>query len=257
MIAEITTGPVPVPRRSSVHPTPIVALDVPDADAALALVRRLPGAEWVKVGLQLFTAAGPSIVRALRDEGLHVFLDLKLHDIPNTVAGAVQAAGALGVELLTVHASGGAAMLRAARAAAGEQGSGGPRLLAVTLLTSLSQREVAENWGRESVATGDEVSRLTALAHAAGMDGVVASVHELASIRAAWGRDLIVLTPGIRLPGEAPGDQTRVATPGEAARLGADFLVVGRSVTAAPDPAAAFESVLAQLSGPHAADTGS
>jgi orotidine-5'-phosphate decarboxylase len=222
--------------------TPILALDVPDAAAAFALLDRVgPSADFVKVGLQLFTAEGPAVVRALHERGCRVFLDLKLHDIPNTVAQAVRSAASLGVDLLTLHASGGAAMMRAARAAAGDRG---PKLLAVTLLTSLSAEEAAEAWGRDSVTAEAEVERLARLAHACGLDGVVASVHELAAIRRTLPRDFRVLTPGIRLSGDDAGDQARVATPAEAVRLGADYLVIGRSVTAAPDPAAALRSVL-------------
>ncbi|CAN5838555.1 orotidine-5'-phosphate decarboxylase [soil metagenome] len=220
---------------------PILALDVPTPERALALVGEIPGALWVKVGLQLFTASGPGVVRALRERGHRVFLDLKLHDIPNTVARAVEAAAALEVELLTVHASGGSAMLRAAQAAAG--GAGGPRLLAVTLLTSLSGAEVGEAWGRAAVSPVVEVRRLAALAREAGLAGVVASVHEVPQIREEAGAELLVLTPGIRLAGDDAGDQARVATPAEAARLGIDFIVIGRTVTAAPDPAAAWARV--------------
>jgi orotidine-5'-phosphate decarboxylase len=227
---------------------PILALDVPDAAAAFALLDRVgPAADFVKVGLQLYIAEGPSVVRALQDRGCRVFLDLKLHDIPNTVAHAVKSAGGLGVELLTVHASGGAAMMRAARAAAGQDG---PALLAVTVLTSLSAAETAEAWGRDAVTAEAEVERLARLAHGCGMDGVVASVHELPVIRAALPRELRVLTPGIRLAGDDAGDQTRVATPAEAVRLGADYLVIGRSVTAAADPAAAMRAVLDDIGAP-------
>jgi orotidine-5'-phosphate decarboxylase len=228
--------------------TPILALDVPDAASAFALLERVgPGADFVKVGLQLFTAEGPEVVRALHGRGCRVFLDLKLHDIPNTVASAVRSAAALGVELLTLHASGGAAMMRAARAAAGDRG---PALLAVTVLTSLSAQETAEAWGRDAVTAEAEVERLARLAHACGMDGVVASVHELPAIRRALPRTFRVLTPGIRLAGDDAGDQTRVATPAEAARLGADYLVIGRSVTAAANPAAAMGAVLNELRAP-------
>jgi orotidine-5'-phosphate decarboxylase len=228
-------------------PIPIVALDVPDQQGALVLAERIgPRAEWVKVGLQLFTAAGPGVVRALRERGRRVLLDLKLHDIPNTVGRAVESAAALGVDLLTLHASGGRAMLRAAREAAGADG---PRLFAVTVLTSLSAEELAEAWGRGGLSAEEEVGRLARLAADTGMDGVVSSVHEAARIRAEAGERLRILTPGIRLAGDAPGDQARVATPADAARAGAEFVVVGRSVTAAPDPAAAFQAVLEQLSG--------
>ena len=231
------------------RPVPIIALDVPDAARAHALLDRLgPSADFVKVGLQLFVAEGPSVVREMRERGCRVFLDLKLHDIPNTVAKATGSAAALGVELLTVHAGGGAAMLRAARSAAGEIGAGGPALLAVTVLTSLSGAELGEAWGRGAVDTGAEVERLAALAAASRMDGVVASVHEIAAVRRA-GDGLRVLTPGIRLAGDDAGDQTRVATPAEAARLGADYVVLGRSVTAAADPAAALARAVVELGG--------
>lgn len=225
---------------------PILALDVAGAREAIALAERVPRAGFVKVGLQLFVAAGPDVVRTLRGTGRRVFLDLKLHDIPNTVARAVESAATLGVEMLTLHAAGGGAMLRAARAAAGEPGEG-PALMAVTVLTSLAAPELGEAWGRDAVRMEDEVARLAAISRDAGMDGVVASVHELAPIRARVGSSLRVLTPGIRLSGDAAGDQARVATPAEAARLGVDYLVIGRSVTAAPDPAAAFDRVIEEI----------
>lgn len=225
-------------------PIPIIALDVPDAASAFALLERIgPGADFVKVGLQLFTAEGPPVVRALRERGMRIFLDLKLHDIPNTVAHAVRSAGALEVDLLTVHASGGAAMLRAAaEAAAGS----GVSLLGVTVLTSLAEAELAEAWGRDRVAAGEEVARLAGIAAECGVPGVVASVHEIEAVhRAAPG--MRVLTPGIRLAGDDAGDQARVATPGDAARLGANYVVLGRSITAAPDPAAALERAIREM----------
>ena len=225
------------------RPIPIIALDVPTrADAESLLDRLGPSAEFVKVGLQLFTAEGPDVVRAMRGRGCRVFLDLKLHDIPNTVAHAVRSAARLGVDLLTVHASGGAAMMRAAREA-----DAGIGLLGVTLLTSLSADEVAQAWGRDGVDAGAEVERLARLSQACGMDGVVASVAEVPIIRRATGGDFRVLTPGIRLAGDAAGDQARVATPGEAARLGSDYVVLGRSVTAAADPAQALRRAINEL----------
>ena len=226
------------------HPTPIVALDVPDAASALALLDRLgTAAAFVKVGLQLFTAEGPEVVRELRGRNLRIFLDLKLHDIPNTVAQAVKSAVALEVELLTVHASGGASMLRAAAdAAAGTALT----LLGVTVLTSLDERELGEAWGREGVQMEGEVERLARLAASAGIPGVVASVREIPAIRRA-APGLRVLTPGIRLAGDAPGDQSRTATPAEAATLGADYVVLGRSVTAADDPAEALARAVEEL----------
>lgn len=226
--------------------TPILALDVPDASAAFALLDRLPAADFVKVGLQLYTAEGPEIVRELRRRGRRVFLDLKLHDIPNTVAGAVRSAAALDVQLLTVHAVGGAAMLKAAATAA-DEASDGLRLLAVTVLTSLTGAELEGVWGRSVVDVETEVIRLATLARDSGIPGVVASVKETSRIRSAFGADLRILTPGIRLPGDAVGDQARVATPADAVRLGSDYLVIGRTVTAAADPLAAYDRVLADL----------
>jgi orotidine-5'-phosphate decarboxylase len=231
-----------VPVAGATHRAePILALDVPGGEEALALADRLPEAGFVKVGLQLYTAAGPEIVRELRARGRRVFLDLKLHDIPNTVAGAVASAAGLGVELLTVHAGGGSAMLRAAARAAGETSL---RLLGVTVLTSFTPAGLAEAWGREEgLSVEREVVRLAALCGESGIHGLVASVRELSAIRAALGDAPRVLTPGIRLAGDSAGDQARVATPAEAVRLGADYIVIGRTVTAAADPAAAWERV--------------
>jgi orotidine-5'-phosphate decarboxylase len=256
MITDVSSGPgARLAPSAAGRTTPILALDVASGRDALDLVRRVERAEFVKVGLQLFTAEGPSVVTSLRDLGRRVFLDLKFHDIPNTVARAVESAARLGVELLTLHASGGTEMLKAARSAAGAH-AGGPRLMAVTMLTSLSEPELAFAWGRDRVRAQEEVARLARLAADAGMDGVVASVHEIAAIRSAAGGSLAVLTPGIRLSGDAAGDQSRVATPGEAARAGADYIVVGRSVTAVADPAAAFDRLLAELAGTPAAEQG-
>lgn len=237
-------------RTGSRRAQPILALDVATAADALALVERVPAADFVKVGLQLYTAEGPAVVRALRERGRRIFLDLKLHDIPNTVARAVASAARLEVDLLTLHASGGAAMMKAAAAAA----ASGPRLLAVTVLTSFTAEGLAEAWGRDGVRVEDEVVRLARLARESGVPGVVASVHEVRPIREALGEEIHILTPGIRLAGDDVGDQARVATPAEALRLGSDYLVIGRTVTAAADQAAAYERVLAELSGPeHAA----
>lgn len=225
----------------------VVALDVPDARGALALVERLgPAADFYKVGLELFTAEGPGIVRELRGRGKRVFLDLKLHDIPSTVAGAVASASRLEVELLTVHTGGGPSMLKAAAEAAG---SGGPRLLGVTLLTSLSAAEVEVTWGRTLQSMRDEVIRLAELALECGLPGVVASPLEAEAIRRRVGGKLLIVTPGIRLPGGDTHDQTRMATPAGAVEAGADLLVVGRAVTAAPDPVAAYREILAQAAG--------
>lgn len=223
-------------------PHVIVALDVAERGRALEMVDRL-GAEgdFYKVGLELYTRAGPDIVRALRERGKRVFLDLKLHDIPNTVGRAVEAAAGLDVELLTVHATGGVAMLRAAAEAACDAEM---KVLAVTLLTSLEPRDVAEVWGRPVGSVPDEVLRLAELGVRAGVHGFVSSVHEAGALRASIGDGAYLVTPGIRLAGGDAHDQARVATPADAARAGADAVVVGRAVTAAPDPAAALARVL-------------
>ena len=220
----------------------IVALDVPDRGRALAMVDGL-GAHgtFYKVGLELYTREGPGVVRALRERGKRVFLDLKLHDIPNTVARAVAAAVDLEVDLLTVHATGGLAMLRAAADAA--RGSE-LRVLAVTLLTSLDRQGVAEVWGRPVESVADEVRRLAELGVRGGVDGFVSSAHEVAALRGALGERPYLVTPGIRLAGGDAHDQARVATPAEARAAGASALVVGRAVTAAQDPGAALGQVL-------------
>jgi orotidine-5'-phosphate decarboxylase len=223
-----------------------VALDVSHAEEALALVDRLPRADFFKVGLQLYTAAGPGLVRSLKDRGLDVFLDLKLHDIPNTVAGAVRSAADLGVDLLTIHVSGGLAMLRSAAAVA-DSARHRVQLFGVTVLTSLGPEELAHAWGRPVVDVAAEGARLAQLADRSGMTGVVCSLHEVHAIRAATRSDFPVLTPGIRRPGDLAGDQARIGTPRDALTLGVDYLVLGRTVTAAPDPAAAFDEVLTAL----------
>lgn len=231
----------------------IVALDVPSADDARALVRRIGDqGDFYKVGLELYTRAGPDFVRELTAAGKRVFLDLKLHDIPNTVASAVRAASDLGVDLLTVHAVGGPSMLEAAVEAAGEERvareeSSALRLLAVTVLTSLDAEELGGVWGRTTVSVPDEVRRLTDLVVRARVHGVVCSAVEAAGVRAAAPPELVIVTPGIRPAGADVGDQKRVATPAAAVRAGADYLVLGRAVTRAPDPAAALANVLAEI----------
>ncbi|MGB5526975.1 MAG: orotidine-5'-phosphate decarboxylase [Gemmatimonadota bacterium] len=230
-------------------PEVIVALDYPDPDSAFELVERLPKSTWYKVGLELFTRSGPPVVRRLVDEGRHVFLDLKLHDIPNTVAGATRAAAAMGVRLLTLHASGGEAMLRAAAAAVREenQRSGGDtRLLAITVLTSLDDASLSSVMG-EGSGVEQAVGRLAGLARESGVHGVVSSVGECRAVKLACGPDFLVVTPGIRLSGEGAQDQKRVATPAVAKSAGADFLVVGRSITRAEDPAAVLERIRAEV----------
>ena len=225
--------------------TLIIALDRPDTAQAIDLVDRLgDDADYYKVGAELFTVAGPAVVHALRERGKRVFLDLKYHDIPNTVASAVRAARALGVELLTVHAAGGETMLRAAAEAAGEDG---PRIVAVTLLTSLSAADVEQVWGRPVQSLRGEVDRLAALALASGLHGVVASPLEVEALKRRHGAGFIVVTPGVRPAGAARDDQSRTATAGDAARAGADYLVVGRPVHAAADPVAALRALRDEL----------
>jgi orotidine-5'-phosphate decarboxylase len=221
----------------------IVALDVSSAEEARALVDRLSGRVGMfKIGSQLFTAAGPAFVRELSARGEKVFLDLKYHDIPNTIAGAVSAACQLGVSLVDVHALGGREMLEAAVSALPAMGA---RLLAVTILTSMNEHGHGEIGLEGHVA--DSVRRLARLSCDAGLDGVVASPHEVGQVREACGRDFLIVTPGIRPAGSEAGDQARAATPRAALDAGADLLVVGRPITAAPDPARAVEKLISEL----------
>ena len=223
----------------------IVALDVSSAAAAKKIVAAVgDSARFFKVGLQLYTAEGPPIVRDLVASGRQVFLDLKLHDIPNTVAAAVKEACKLGVSMLTVHASGGTNMLRAAVEAA-RNTNASPIILAVTVLTSLDNRDLEHSGVRGNVV--DQVSRLAALAIAGGCHGVVASALEAATLRAELGDDFLIVTPGVRPPGRDHGDQARVVTPAEAIAAGATYIVVGRPITEANDPAAEAREILAQI----------
>ncbi|MEP6620715.1 MAG: orotidine-5'-phosphate decarboxylase [bacterium] len=228
---------------------PIVALDVASPGDAFALARQLSGdCHFFKVGSALFTAAGPTIVRELRDRlGADVFLDLKFHDIPNTVAGSVRSAVALGARLVTVHASGGRAMLEAAQEAATSAGSEGCGILGVTVLTSLDDSSLASSWGRDSLHVADEVLRLAGECAEAGLHGLVCSGHEAEGVNRAYGDKLAILVPGIRMEGGDAHDQRRVVTPHGAQRAGARYVVLGRVVTAAKDPRAAFRQVLMDL----------
>lgn len=225
--------------------TLIVALDHESGADALRLVDRLGDlVTFYKVGSPLFTREGPGFVRALKERGLSVFLDLKFHDIPNTVAHAVGSAADLGVDLVTLHTTGGASMMRAAAAAAGNNG---PRLVGVTVLTSFGADDILTTWGKEVRSIREEVTRLADLAHQSGLHGVVASALEADVIRRHHGPDFVIVTPGIRPPGAAAGDQVRVATPGDAARAGADYIVVGRPIIAAADPVAVAREVVEDL----------
>jgi orotidine-5'-phosphate decarboxylase len=223
----------------------IVALDVPKAEAARALVDRLAGhVGMFKVGSQLFTAAGPDLVHEIVGRAEKVFLDLKFHDIPNTVAGAVASASRLGVSLVDVHGLGGRAMMEAGVGALPAMGT---RLLAITILTSHDEESLGEIGVNGSMA--DSVRRLAQLAKEAGTDGAVASPHEVALVREACGSDFLIVTPGIRPAGAARGDQARAATPAAALAAGADYIVVGRPITEATDPAAAADAIVREMGG--------
>jgi orotidine-5'-phosphate decarboxylase len=223
----------------------IVALDVPDAASASALVTRLDGhCNWFKVGLELFVAAGPSVLNPLLKNGHSIFLDLKFNDIPNTVAAAVRSAAALGVRMLTVHAAGGPAMLAAAHAAL-DGLADPPELLAVTVLTSMDPAQLAAVGLNRSPA--GQVELLARMGLSAGIRGFVCSPHEVASLRALAGPKGVLVTPGVRPAGSETGDQRRIATPAEALRNGASYLVVGRPITRAPDPAQAAEAILSEM----------
>ena len=224
----------------------IVALDVPSWQQARDLVAELsPVVGFFKIGMELFTAVGPKAVEAVQAAGGRVFLDLKYHDIPNTVKGAVAAAASLGVDMMTVHASGGAAMLQAATAGA-LQVSKPPVLLGVTVLTSIDA-ETLQSELHIRAGLAEQVVHLGKMAIDSGLQGIVASPLEIANLREALGEETIIVTPGIRPPWEKRDDQRRVATPREALALGADYLVIGRPITAATDPKAAATKILAEL----------
>ncbi len=224
----------------------IVVLDYPNAAEAMRLVERLdPALCRVKVGKELFTAAGPALVELLVARGFDVFLDLKYHDIPNTVAGACRAAAKLGVWMVNVHASGGRAMLAAAREAIDQSGPNKPLLIGVTVLTSFASADLAEIG-----VSGDakqQVMRLATLCHAARLDGVVCSAEEAPMLREAFGPEFLKVTPGIRLAEDAKGDQQRVVTPVDAIKMGASYLVIGRSITGAADPIRRLQEINQQL----------
>lgn len=240
----MTTSTTPDPRI-------IVALDYANAADALAIVDRLaPELCRLKVGKELFTRSGPELVRALVGRGFDVFLDLKFHDIPNTVAQACRAAAELGVWMVNVHAQGGRKMMTAARAALDDAGAGAggrrPLLIAVTVLTSLGVEDLAEVGLSGSPA--DNVLRLATLARDSGLDGVVCSPQEAAALAASLGPAFRLVTPGVRPAGASTDDQKRVMTPGQAIAAGAHYLVIGRPITQAPDPIAALRAIAAEIS---------
>jgi orotidine-5'-phosphate decarboxylase len=223
----------------------IVALDLPNATAARKVVDQLGEmVVFYKVGLQLFVAEGPALVRELAASGKQIFLDLKLHDIPNTVASAVRSLGDLNIRMLTVHAMGSGKMLHAAAEAAARLPAT-PIVLAVTVLTSMDEADLREI--QIQVPVQQEVLHLASLAQAAGCGGIVASPHEAAIVRAAMGPTMAIVTPGVRPTGSAPGDQARLATPLQAISSGASHIVVGRPITEALNPARAAEAILAEL----------
>ena len=227
----------------------IIALDVGTKREALALAEALNDARVFKIGLELFTAEGPALLEEAVRLGKKPFLDLKYHDIPNTVSGAVRSATRKGVYMLTLHTSGGAEMMAAAARAAREESAGTgeqrPTLLGVTVLTSLKDEELRRIGFAHAVA--DQVLRLAVLAKDSGLDGVVCSPHEIESIKRECGDDFLVVTPGIRPAWAAAQDQKRIMTPAEAIGKGADYLVIGRPITGAPSPQEAFLKVLAEL----------
>lgn len=250
----MTPSPRPTGTRTKVatrqqpaasrKPIPIVALDFPRADLALAMVDRLGDAcKFYKVGGELFTAAGPQVVQALRALGKDVFLDLKLYDIPNTVRGAAKSAATIGARLLTVHATGGREMIAAAVEGAGDKCG----VLGVTILTSLDAAILREAWGRKSLEIYGEVLRLAGECAAVGAHGVVCSGLEAQKISAKYGEKLKLLVPGIRPAGGKTDDQKRTVTASEAAKAGANYIVLGRMITEAKDPPNELRSVMKTL----------
>ena len=222
----------------------ILALDFPTQAEALSLVKNLAGCvSFYKIGLQLYIAAGPDVVRAVAETGAKIFLDLKLHDIPNTVAKAVAAAGELGVQMLTVHLSGGSVMLNAAVAAKSPSLS----LVGVTILTSATQETLRETGVPSPIQ--DQVLRLADLGKVAGLDGLITSPQEVRALRERLGNEIKLVTPGVRPTWAEANDQQRFTTPSEALKAGADYLVIGRPITAAPNPSEAVERLLGEIAG--------
>jgi orotidine-5'-phosphate decarboxylase len=228
--------------------TPIVALDVESAGVAVRLVEELGDlCRFYKIGSELYTAEGPAVVRQVQERGASVFLDLKFHDIPNTVRGAVRSAAHLGVQLLSIHATGGRPMLEAAVEGVREAAAN-CEIFGVSVLTSMDSRALSVAWGRPVSSIPDEVLRLGQLAIDAGIHGIVCSGEEAAAVRAKFGNSLATLVPGVRLAGGDRQDQRRVVTPRQAAAAGASYIVIGRPVTTAKSPPDAMREVLADLS---------
>jgi orotidine-5'-phosphate decarboxylase len=226
----------------------IVALDVQsraEAEARIAVIGDSVG--FYKIGLELFTAAGPDIVKAVKDLGKKVFLDLKFHDIPRTVERAVRSGAKLGADMMTIHSAGGSAMIRAAAGAAAEFGAAAPKILAVTVLTSLDESDL-KDIGVTGRAPADQVRSAAFLSVASGADGLVCSPREVGALHAVLRPGTLLVTPGVRPAGAATGDQKRVATPADAVRDGSTHLVVGRPILAAENPAEAAKAILAEMS---------
>jgi len=234
--------------RPQADPKVVVALDYPDQAAALAMARRLDPARCrVKVGKELFTRSGPAVVHALQDAGFDVFLDLKFHDIPNTTAQAVKAAAEMGVWMVNVHAGGGRRMMEAARAALDSVSGRRPLLIAVTVLTSMDEADLAELGCLDPLQ--ERVLQLATLAQRSGLDGVVCSAQEAALLKQRCGATFKLVTPGIRPADAASGDQRRIMTPRAAVEAGSDYLVIGRPITQAVSPSDAVAQICAELEG--------
>jgi orotidine-5'-phosphate decarboxylase len=233
----------------TLHDRIIVPLDVPNINAAIALIDRLPDVTFWKVGLELFVATGTEIIQILKQRNKRVFLDLKFHDIPNTVAGACRSAASYGVDLLTVHATAGKPSLTAAMTAVAEgaatAGVAPPKVIAITLLTSLNSRELAFDL-HIPLELPEYALKMALIAQESGLNGVVCSPHEVTDLRRSCGDDFIFVCPGVRPTWAATGDQQRTLTPRAAIDAGADYLVVGRPITADPDPQAAWERVISE-----------
>lgn len=220
----------------------IVALDFAERDKVVALLDKLPELSFVKVGMELFYSEGPGLVTMLKDRGLQVFVDLKIHDIPNTAHKAIEALSRLGCDMLNVHCAGGLEMMRRAREAL----SGQTKLIGVTILTSIDQRTMNSQLGIPGTIEAC-VLNYAAMAKAAGLHGVVCSPHEVQALKSHLGKDFLAVTPGVRPAGSAAGDQRRSMTPAEAITAGSDYLVIGRPITANPDPGAVFAEILREI----------